>query len=71
MAHSVQTLLFPAVAGREVVAALDGGDITSDCGALLLARADEKVGLVDAMADHIFDQRQPTKVRHSLHTLLR
>ncbi len=65
------SLDFPAVAGKEVAARFDGGDITSDAGALLLARADKKTGLIDAMADHIVDQRQPAKVRHSLHTLLR
>jgi len=71
MADSAQMLLFPAVAGKEVTARFDGGDITSDGGALLLAQADRKIGLVKAMAEQIVDVRQSAKVQHSLPTLLR
>lgn len=71
MKDSVQTLLFPAVSGKEITARFDGGDITSDCGALLLAQADRKIGLVETMANVIIDERQTAKVQHSLQTLLR
>ena len=70
MTNSVQTLLFPAIAGKEIVGRFDGGDITSDCGAMLLARADSKIGLVKAMTDQIVDQRQASKVQHSFRELL-
>jgi hypothetical protein len=43
---------FPAVAGKEVTARFDGGDITSDAGALLLSQADRKLGLVKATAEN-------------------
>lgn len=62
---------FPSVAGRQVTARFDGGDITTDSGALLLAQADRKIGLVDAMAAEIMDARQASKVVHSVTTLLR
>lgn len=65
------SLDFPALAGKEVTARFDGGDITSDAGALLLAQADMKTGLIDAMAGEILDERQAAKVRHPLTTLLR
>lgn len=65
------SLDFPAVCGKEVTARFDGGDITSDAGALLLARADKKVTLIDAMAKEMVDDRQAAKVRHSLATLIR
>jgi hypothetical protein len=56
---------FPAVRGKDVTARFDGGHITSDCGAVLIARADREIGLIDAMTDQIFDKRQASKVRHS------
>jgi len=37
---------FAPVEGREVVAAFDGGAITSDAGALLLGATDRAVGLM-------------------------
>ena len=62
---------FPSLGGRQVTARFDGGDITSDSGALLLAKADRKLGLVDAMAAEILDERQASKVLHPMATLLR
>ncbi len=41
---------FAPVAGRAVVAAFDGGQITSDAGALLLGATDRAIGLVDRFA---------------------
>jgi hypothetical protein len=38
---------FARVEGRAVVAAFDGGTITSDAGALLLGAADRTIGLID------------------------
>ena len=38
---------FAPVEGHEVVAAFDGGAITSDAGALLLGAADRAIGLID------------------------
>lgn len=57
---------FPAVGGREVVARNDGGDITSDAGLLLVSLADRKLGLTQAMADSIDDDRDQDKVVHSI-----
>ena len=73
MINSIQPLLFPALStvGKDIVAQFDGGDITSDAGILLLAQADKKMGLVDAMADEMIDERQSAKVQHSIPTLLR
>ncbi len=62
---------FPAISGKVVTARFDGGDITSDAGALLLSQADAKIGLVRAMAAEVIDERQATKVRHSIEDLLR
>ena len=61
---------FPPVAGKSVTARFDGGDITSDVGVLLLTKADKKLGLTQAMAAEIVDERQAAKVRHSMELLL-
>jgi len=62
---------FPSVSGKEVIACFDGGDITSDAGAVLVGQADRKIGLIDAMVAVIKDSRQASKVVHSLSTILR
>ncbi len=69
--NTALTLDFPSVSGKEVTVRFDGGDITSDAGALLLGQADRKTGLLAAMAEVIRDKRQSTKVIHSLATIMR
>ena len=39
------------VEGRVVVAKFDGGELTSDAGALLLGRTDETLGLLTRLAE--------------------
>ena len=48
---------FARVEGRAVVAAFDGGTITSDAGALLLGAADRAIGLVRRFAGCFADHR--------------
>jgi hypothetical protein len=48
---------FAPVAGRAVVAAFDGGRITSDAGSLLLGATDRAIGLVDRFAACFTDHR--------------
>lgn len=62
---------FPAIGCKEAISRFDGGDITSDAGVLLLARADQKIDIVGAMTGEILDNRQASKVRHSVASLLR
>ena len=38
---------YEVVEGRQVVAGFDGGEITSDAGALLLGATDRAIGLVE------------------------
>jgi hypothetical protein len=63
-------LEFEGFAGRRVVAAFDGGAITSDAGALLLREADRAIGLIDRVAICFKDWRQPDAVVHGLRTLI-
>ncbi|MGH8922963.1 MAG: IS1380 family transposase, partial [Actinomycetes bacterium] len=60
---------FAPVAGRSVVAAFDGGAITSDAGALLLGATDRAIGLVRRFAACFVDHRAPDQVEHSVATL--
>jgi class 3 adenylate cyclase len=53
-----------------VVAAFDGGTITSDAGALLLGAADRVIGLVERFAGCFDDHRDPGRIEHSLPTLV-
>jgi len=61
---------FEAVAGREVVAAFDGGAITSNAGALLLGATDRAIGMVGRLASCFVDRRSRAHVEHSVTTLV-
>ena len=61
---------FPEVDGRHVVAAFDGGAITSDAGALLLGGADRAIRLTDRFAECFNDVRVPELVEHEVSTLV-
>lgn len=71
---SEDTLLsfdFPAVGRKKVVAAFDGGRLTSDGGVMLLAAAERRLGIVDTLAALIADPRDPNLVTHSVADILR
>jgi len=61
----------PALSGKKVSAAFDGGRITSDGGVLLLAEAERKLGIADRLAALIPDRRDPSRVLHPLADILR
>ena len=57
---------YEVVEGRQVVAAFDGGDATSDAGALLLGATDRAIGLVGRFAGCFDDGRVQAQVEHSI-----
>jgi hypothetical protein len=61
---------FAAVERRTVVAGFDGGDITSNAGALLLGQVDRGLGLVRRFAGCFTDRRDPRYVEHRIETLV-
>ena len=65
------SLAFGTSGGRELVGAFDGGAITSNGGAVLLAAADCKIGLCQKLAACFKDHRLAECVRHALPDLLR
>jgi hypothetical protein len=65
-----EQLQFAGVERRRVVAAFDGGTVSSDAGALLLGKADAAIGLIDRLAGCFSDRRQAKLVEHSVRTLI-
>jgi len=63
--------LFPDIFPKPVVAQFDQRQSSSDGGALLLKAADRRLGLTEALADCLVDQRQVGKIDHELVELLR
>ena len=61
---------FGAVEGRKVVAAFDGGSITSDAGATLLGSTDRAIGLIDRFAACFRDARRQDLIEHEVKTLV-
>ena len=61
---------FGRVEGRAVVADFSGGTISSNGGALLLARADKATGIIDSFAACFRDGRNPELIEHAVRTLV-
>jgi len=61
---------FGTVEGRKVIAAFDGGAITSDAGALLLGATNKAIGLIERFAGCFRDARDQNGIEHSLVTLV-
>ena len=67
MADTVsQTVLFPDLFDKPLVATFDQQHASSDGGAVLLKAAERQYGLIDGFAECLVDDRQPGKVRHTL-----
>ncbi len=67
---NAEQLQFSCVERRRVVAAFDGGTVSSDAGALLLGKADAAIGLIDRLAGCFTDQRRAHLVEHPVRTLI-
>ena len=68
------TLFLPGlspVAGKGLDVRFDGGDVSSDGGLLVLREIDRKVGVSDALASCLRDDRNPGFVRHSYADMIR
>jgi len=65
-----QTVLFPDLFDRPLVATFDQQHASSDGGAVLLKAADRRYGLIDGFGRCLVDDRQPGKVRHTVEDLL-
>jgi hypothetical protein len=61
---------FTPVEGRAVVAAFDGGKMTSDAGAMLLGATDRALGLIERFAGCFTDDRAAELIEHTVATLV-
>jgi Transposase DDE domain group 1 len=62
--------LFPAIRGKKVTAAFDGGRLSSDGGVMLLSEAARRMGIAEKLAAVIPDRRDPMRVLHPLPEIL-
>lgn len=61
---------FQPLGQREVVARFNGGDITSDAGALLLRKVEQRTGILRQFAACFEDRRDPRFVEHTVKELV-
>src|SRR5208337_1317404 len=61
----------PAICGKPVHIAFDGGQLTSDAGVLVLAELDRRLRISERLADCLEDRRAPERVRHSFAEMIR
>lgn len=61
---------FQQVSGRQVVADFDGGDITTDGGALLVRQVAEHTNILADVADCFIDHRRADLTHHSIEELV-
>ena len=67
---SADLFRFARVEGRSVSASFDGGQITSDAGALLLGATDRVLGLTGRLSACFRDSRDPSYIEHAVETLV-
>src|ERR1700747_2415557 len=61
---------FTPVEGRKVVTAFDGGQMTSDAGALLLVATDKQIRLIERFAGCFTDYRDADLIEHTVPSLV-
>jgi len=72
MANSTsEQLRFPTIAGMSIRANFDGGAMSSDFGALLVAGVDRQIGLTQRLANAFSDQRNQSYITHYMRDLLK
>src|SRR6202049_2265425 len=61
---------FPAIRGKKLTDAFDGGRLSSDGGVMLLSEAARRMGIAEKLAAVIPDRRDPMRVVHPLSEIL-
>jgi hypothetical protein len=61
---------FPMLGSREVLADFDGGDLSSDGGALLLRETERLTGIIQQFAACFTDYRNPDLIEHTVEELI-
>ena len=68
--YTKKYLDFPRVKKRKIRVNFEGGEVTSDAGSLLLKQAEEKLNLLKKASQFFIDERDPSKIRHKILTML-
>jgi hypothetical protein len=68
---TTETFGFPAIGRKKLIAAFDGGRLTSDGGVMLLAAVERDMGIAERFAGLIADPRNPAFITHSVADILR
>ena len=58
------------VCGKKVVGKFDGGQLSSDGGAIFLSRIEKEVGIIDRLCNTIMDRRDKRHIEHEYKELL-
>jgi len=66
-----QGVLFKGLFDKPLFAKFDQPDSSSDGGAIVLKAADDRLGLSQSLAACLTDRRDPERITHTLHDLLR
>jgi len=66
-----QLLIFKGISNKKIEADLNGGEVSSDAGALFLQEVENQIGLVSRMTDSLRDRRHSGYVKHQLLELLK
>ncbi len=65
-----EQLAFDSLGRREVVAKFDGGQISSDGGALLLREVEQRTGILERFSRCFTDYRDPERIEHTVGELV-
>jgi hypothetical protein len=68
---SEEQLEFHALGRREVVGKFDGGQISSDGGAIVLREVEHRTGICKRLAERFEDHRDPDLIEHSVEELVK
>ena len=68
---TIPRFAFPAVQGKKVTAAFDGGRMSSDGGVMLLSMAERRLGVAERRARCVPDRRGPTRIVHTIAGMIR
>jgi len=68
---TIPLFAFPAVQGKKITAAFDGGRMSSDGGVMLLSLAERRLGVAERLARCVPDRRDPTRIAHTIADMIR
>lgn len=67
---TTEQLIFQGINSKKIQANFDGGTITSDAGVMWLREVDHQIGLTDALANAVCDNRDQRYVKQEMRTMI-